>query len=113
MSTTPAVPDELLPRLRELVAEEIRPRADEDEAHSRFPRDLCRDLGKLGVLGLPYARELGGSEWRFEDYLQALEVLAGGWLTIAETVAVHTLACFPVAAHGDDAQRRELLPAML
>ncbi|MGI5226435.1 acyl-CoA dehydrogenase family protein [Actinoallomurus sp. CA-142502] len=113
MSTTPAVPDELLPRLRELVAEEIRPRADEDEAHSRFPRDLCRVLGKLGVLGLPYARELGGSGWRFEDYLQALEVLAGGWLTIAETVAVHTLACFPVAAHGDDAQRRELLPAML
>jgi alkylation response protein AidB-like acyl-CoA dehydrogenase len=47
-----------------------------------------------GILGLPHPRELGGAGWTFVGYLEAIEVLASGWLTIAESVAVHTLACY-------------------
>jgi len=35
------------------------------------------------------------------------------WLTVAETVAVHTLACFPVAAYGTEQQKHRWLPGML
>jgi alkylation response protein AidB-like acyl-CoA dehydrogenase len=110
---TAADPAELLPRLRELARDELRKRADRDEAASAFPRDLLTGLGRLGVLGLPYPRELGGGGWTFADYLEAVEVLASGWLTVAESVAVHTLACYPTAVFGTPAQQRQLLARML
>lgn len=103
----------LFEQLREVVTGELRQRADQDEAQGSFPRDLVRRLGGMGVLGLPYSQKHGGKGWSLEAYLQVLELLASGWLTVAETIAVHTLACFPLAHYGDERQRRELLPAML
>ncbi len=51
---------ELLALTRELVREELAPRAAQDEADSRFPREVFRTLGKAGLLGLPYPEEHGG-----------------------------------------------------
>jgi alkylation response protein AidB-like acyl-CoA dehydrogenase len=39
--------------------------------------------------------------------------LARRWLTAAEAVSVHTLACYPIAAYGSDAQRKRFLPDMV
>ena len=73
---------------------------------------MLRTLGRAGLLGLPYPQEHGGGGQPYEVYLQVLEILASRWLAVAEAVSVHTLACYPVAAHGDDEQRKRL-PEML
>jgi alkylation response protein AidB-like acyl-CoA dehydrogenase len=46
-------------------------------------------------------------------YLQVLEELASAWATVALSVSVHGLACFPVAAYGTAQQREQWLPPML
>jgi alkylation response protein AidB-like acyl-CoA dehydrogenase len=104
---------ELLDLVRELAAKEIAPRAAADEAAGRFPRDLFTLLGSSGLLGLPYAEEYGGAAQPYEVYLQVIEELAGAWLAVGLGVSVHTLACFPVSAYGDAAQRSELLPSLI
>lgn len=104
---------ELLALTEELADKELAPRADEHERRGEFPRDVLRTLGRAGLLGLPYPAEYGGGDQPYEVYLQVLEVLAYRWLTIAEAVGVHTLACYPLAKHGTQAQREALLPAML
>jgi alkylation response protein AidB-like acyl-CoA dehydrogenase len=104
---------ELLELTQELADKELAPRADEHERRGEFPREVIRTLGRAGLLGLPYPSAYGGGDQPYEVYLQVLEVLAYRWLAVAEAVGVHTLACYPVAAHGTDAQREELLPAML
>ena len=43
---------------RDFAAAELAPAAGEAEASGRFPRDAFRKLGRLGVLGLPYAEQL-------------------------------------------------------
>lgn len=43
------------------VEREIRPQATEWEAAGEFPRDLYRRAGALGLLGLRYPPQLGGS----------------------------------------------------
>jgi len=119
--TTPAVerhlPTEearaLLGLTRELVRDELAPKASTYEAESRFPREVFRTLGKAGLLGLPYPEEYGGGGQPFEVYLQVVEELAIGWATIAEGVSVHTLACFPLAAFGTDEQRNRWLPDLV
>ena len=119
--TTPAVerhlPTEearaLLGLTRELVRDELAPKASTYEAESRFPREVFRTLGKAGLLGLPYPEEYGGGGQPFEVYLQVVEELAIGWATVAEGVSVHTLACFPLAAFGTDEQRNRWLPDLV
>jgi len=103
---------DLLALTRELAAGELAPRAADFEARGEFPREVLRTLGRSGLLGLPYPEADGGSGQPYEVYLQVLEILAGSWLAIAEAVSVHTLACYPVYAHGSERQRK-MLPDML
>jgi alkylation response protein AidB-like acyl-CoA dehydrogenase len=104
---------ELLTLSRELTDKELRPRAAEMERNGEFPREVFRTLGRAGLLGLPYPEEYGGSAQPYEVYLQVVEELAAGWLTVALGVSVHTLACYPIAAFGSAAQREKLLPDLL
>ena len=103
---------DLLELTREIAARELAGRVDDYEARGEFPREVLRTLGRAGLLGLPYPEADGGAGQPYEVYLQVLETLAGSWLAIAEAVSVHTLACYPVAAHGSEGQRK-LLPDML
>jgi len=103
----------LLELTQELAEHELAPRVDDFEARGEFPREAIRTLGRAGLLGLPYPEEFGGGGQPYEVYLQVLEVLAGRWLAVAEAVSVHTLSCYPVAAHGSDPQRKRFLRDML
>ncbi|GIF22334.1 alkylation response protein AidB-like acyl-CoA dehydrogenase [Actinoplanes tereljensis] len=103
---------DLLDLTRELATRELDGKADDYERRGEFPRDLLRTLGRSGLLGLPYPEADGGSGQPYEVYLQVLETLAGSWLAVAEAVSVHTLACYPVHAHGTERQRK-MLPDML
>ena len=103
----------LLELTRDLARGELAPRVDEMEAAGQFPREVFRTLGKAGLLGLPYAEDLGGGGQSYEVYLQVLEELGRVWAAVAVGVSVHTLACFPVAEWGTDEQRERFLPDML
>jgi hypothetical protein len=104
---------DLLALTTELADRELAPRVDDFEARGEFPRELIRTLGRTGLLGLPYPEQHGGAAQPYEVYLQVLEILASRWVSVAEAVSVHTLACYPLAQYGSDTQRDELLPDML
>ena len=103
---------ELLGLTRELADGELSPRVERYEERGEFPRDVLRTIGHSGLLGLPYPESYGGAGQPYEVFVQVLEILAGSWLAIAEAVSVHTLACYPVVAHGSERQRK-MLPDLL
>jgi len=103
----------LLDLAGEIADAELAGRVEEFEERGEFPREILRTLGRAGLLSLPYPEEYGGGGQPYEVYLQVLEVLAGRWLAVAEAVSVHTLACYPVARYGTDAQRKRFLPDLL
>lgn len=103
----------LLDLTRDLVENEIIPRAAEMESRAEFPRELFRTLGKTGLLGLAYPEEVGGGGQPYEVYLQVLEEIGRGWAGVGVGVSVHTLACFPVAQWGSQEQKERFLPDML
>ena len=104
---------ELLDLTRELADKEVRPRAEDAERDSVFPREVFRTLGRSGLLGLPYPERWGGGGQPYEVYLQVVEELARAWLAVGLGVSVHTLTCLPLAAYGTDEQRDRWLPDML
>ncbi|WP_380283860.1 acyl-CoA dehydrogenase family protein [Kitasatospora purpeofusca] len=104
---------ELLSLTRDLVQRELQPRAAQDEAAGRFPREVFRTLGEAGLLSLPYEERYGGGDQPYEVYLQVLEELAAGWLAVGLGVSVHTLSCHALATFGTEEQRDRWLPGML
>ena len=105
--------EDLLGLVEEIARKELKPRAAQDEAAERFPRDVFALLGRSGLLGLPYDEELGGGGQPYEVYLQVLEVIASAWASVGVGVSVHGLTAFPVATYGTDQQKQDLLVDML
>ncbi|NDL58149.1 acyl-CoA dehydrogenase family protein [Phytoactinopolyspora mesophila] len=112
MLPTPESKD-LLSLVRDIADSELAPRADAAEAAAEYPRGLVRLLGRSGLLGLPYSADYGGAEQPYQVYLQMLEEIAARWATVALTVSVHTLSCWPLAAYGTLEQRKRWLPDMV
>jgi alkylation response protein AidB-like acyl-CoA dehydrogenase len=104
---------DLLELTRELVAKELMPRASDDEAAGRFPRDVFATLGASGLLALAYPEEYGGGAQPYEVYLQMLEEIASGWFSVGVGTSVHTLSAFGIAHAGSEEQRARLLPDAL
>ncbi|TDD66144.1 acyl-CoA dehydrogenase [Jiangella aurantiaca] len=112
MLPTPEAVD-LIGLVRDIAERELRPRAAAAEEAGEYPRDLIRMLGRIGLLGLPYEETYGGGAQPYEVYLQVVEELAERWATVALTVSVHTLSCWPLATHGTLEQRKRWLPNLI
>ena len=104
---------DLIALTRDLADAELAPHAAKYEREERFPREVFRKLGEVGLLGLPFDEEVGGGGQPYAVYLQVVEELAARWASVALGVSVHTLSCNPIAQFGTDEQRRDLLPEMV
>ena len=102
-----APPDLTLRELRDFVHERLAPVAAEFERAHRFPREQLRDLADLGVLRRAFEHD-GSSEF----YYRAVEILAEGWVAVAESLNLQVLAARPLARFGSAELRAELLPGM-
>ncbi|HTW12475.1 MAG TPA: acyl-CoA dehydrogenase family protein [Solirubrobacteraceae bacterium] len=98
---------------REFATRELAPRAAADEEAHRFPRDVFRKLGELGLLAMPLPEEYGGGGLPYEIYLQALEEIGGAWATVGVGLSVHVMSCFALNKYGSDEQRDRWLADML
>jgi alkylation response protein AidB-like acyl-CoA dehydrogenase len=103
---------DLLDLTRQLAREELAPRVAQAEADEEFPREVFRTLGRAGLLGLPYAEDVGGGGQSYEVYLQVLEEIAAVWASVGVGVSVHGLSCFGLATVGTPEQQ-QWLPEML
>jgi len=104
---------ELVSLVSEIARSELAPRAAAEEAAGQFPRDAFTLLGEVGLLGLPYPEEYGGSGQPYEVYLQALEEIAAAWMSVGVGISVHVMASYAMARYGTPSQRAAYLPEMV
>jgi len=104
---------DLIDLTRDIVAKEIAPRVDADDAAGKFPRDVFTTLGRAGLLSLPYPEEYGGGGQSYEVYLQVVEEIASGWAAVGVGTSVHALSCFGLYTAGTEEQKQAWLPGML
>jgi alkylation response protein AidB-like acyl-CoA dehydrogenase len=103
--TLTAEQEALLEVVRAFAVDELAQRAGEDDRAGRFPRDLYRRLGEMGVAGLPFAAEDGGADQPHGVYLRVLEEIARAHVVVGLALSVHTLASWAVTAYGGEALR--------
>jgi alkylation response protein AidB-like acyl-CoA dehydrogenase len=105
--------EEIVRVARDFAAAELAPRAAQAEADGAFPREQFRELGRLGLLAMPYPEKFGGGDQPYEVYLQVLEELAGAWATVGLGVSVHVMSCYALARWGSEAQQDRWLSELL
>jgi short/branched chain acyl-CoA dehydrogenase len=99
--------------VREFAEGEVRPVAEELDRDKRFPYEIVDQLGKLGLMGIPYPEEYGGGGADNLSYALAIEELARVDSSVAITVAAHTsLGTWPVYAYGSAELKGEWMPKL-
>ena len=99
--------------VRDFADGEVRPVAEELDRTKSFPYAIVAELGRLGLMGIPYPEELGGGGADNLSYALAVEELARVDSSVAITMAAHTsLGTWPLYAFGSDAQKAEWMPRL-
>src|SRR4051812_29230415 len=101
--------------VRRYVEKEIVPKGAAWEEQGFVPREVLREMGKLGFLGLRYPEEFGGAALDARaTALLAEELGRSTYGGFAITVLGHTdMASPPLGQAGSAAELREVLPAII
>ncbi|HMC05755.1 MAG TPA: acyl-CoA dehydrogenase family protein [Solirubrobacterales bacterium] len=99
--------------VRDFARREVAPVAEELDREKRFPYRIVEEMGKLGLMGIPFPEEYGGGDADSLAYALAVEELARVDSSVCITMAAHTsLGTMPIHLWGTDEQRSEWLPEL-
>ncbi|MBT2663980.1 MULTISPECIES: acyl-CoA dehydrogenase family protein [Bacillaceae] len=96
--------------VKEFAEKEIKPIAIELDAKSMFAEDVFKKMGKLGLLGIPFPEEYGGSGGDTISYAIAVEEVgkACGGTGLSYAAAV-SLGASPIYYFGTEEQKQKYL----
>jgi short-chain 2-methylacyl-CoA dehydrogenase len=98
---------------RDFAEQEIKPIAEEMDRTGRFPYALIKQMGELGLLGLPFPEKYGGAGADFLSYCLAIEEISRGDVSVGITMEAHTsLGVTPFYLFGSEEQKLRYLPAL-
>jgi alkylation response protein AidB-like acyl-CoA dehydrogenase len=96
--------------VREFAETEMRPHVREWDETQHFPLELVPKLAELGLMGIQFPEQYGGSAMSPVDYCICIEELARVDPAVALSIAAHNGLC---AAHiyffGSEAQKQQYL----
>ena len=99
---------------RDFSREVVAPAAEELDRQQKFPYDIVRQMGDLGIFGLSFSEEYGGAGADFLSYCLALEEISRGDAGVGITVeAAVSLGAAPIHDFGTSEQKNRLLPDLL
>lgn len=99
--------------IREFAEKEVKPLAAEVDESECFPEDTVRKMAKLGILGIPFPSQYGGSDGDNILYSMAVEELSRVCATTGVIVSAHTSLCVaPIYEQGTEEQKMKYLPKL-
>jgi short-chain 2-methylacyl-CoA dehydrogenase len=105
--------EELRRVVRHFAVNKVAPRAEEMNARGEFPVDLVQEMGQMGLFGLPFPVEAGGSGGTYLDLCLAIEEIGRVDQSLGITLEAGVgLGAMPIWKFGTEEQRRELLPKL-
>jgi len=103
--------DALRKLVRDFAEGEIAPHAERWDAEHTFPTDVVRQMGDLGLFGIPFPEEYGGGGADLTTLCIAIEELGRVDQSLAITLEAGVgLGANPIFRFGTEAQRQEWLP---
>ena len=100
--------------VRGFAVAEVEPIAGEIDKEHRFPAENIAKMSTLGLMGVPFSREYGGSGGDQLSYAITIEELSRVCASTGVICSAHTsLCCWPIYTWGTDEQKSKYLPDLL
>ncbi len=92
----------------------IAPEAEAFNAQGRFPVEIVRQMGELGLFGLPFSSEYGGMDGDYLTLCLAIEEIGRVDQSLGITLEAGVgLGAAPIAEFGTEEQKQRWLPELL
>lgn len=96
--------------LREFSLNEVEPIAAEIDEEERFPVETVEKMKKIGMMGIPFAKQYGGAGGNYLEYAMAVEELSRVCGTTGVILSAHTsLGSGPINEFGTEEQKQKYL----
>jgi acyl-CoA dehydrogenase len=100
--------------VRGFVQREIAPHVNEWDEAGTFPRELYRKAAAIGLIGMGYPEEFGGTPADlFYGIVSSEEIARAGCGGLQASLGSHGIGLPPVVAHGSEALKRRVVPPVL
>jgi acyl-CoA dehydrogenase len=100
--------------LRRFVEREIKPHVTTWDEAGTFPRELYAKAADVGLIGLGFPAEYGGTPCdQFMRIVASQELARAGSGGVSASLMSHTIGAPPIARLGSEAMKRRVLPDIL
>ena len=100
--------------MRDFVAREITPFVNEWDEAETFPLSLYKRAAQLGITGMGYPEDLGGTPCDvFHTLIASEEYARSGCGGVAASMNSHTIALPPILHHGNPELQKRYIPPVL
>ncbi len=106
--------DMLRASVQQFAAVEISPRASDIDRTNRFPVDLWRKMGNMGLLGITVEEEYGGTGMGYLAHVIAMEEISRASASVGLSYGAHSNLCVnQIRRNGNAAQKEKYLPKLV
>ena len=106
--------DMLRATVQQFAANDIAPRAAEIDRENRFPSDLWRRMGDIGLLGITVEEEYGGTAMGYLAHVVAMQEISRASAAVGLSYGAHSNLCVnQIRRNGSPAQKKKYLPKLV
>lgn len=99
--------------IRDFANKHIRPEMMDWDEHQKFPVEVFRKLGALGLMGVLVPTEYGGSGLGYFEYITVVSEIAKVCGSVGLSVAAHNSLCTGhILYFGNEEQKQKYLPKL-
>ena len=99
--------------VRDFADKHIRPKMMEWDEEQKFPVEVFKKLGELGLMGVLVPQEYGGSGFGYFEYVTAIVELSKVCGSIGLSMAAHNSLCTGhIMYFGNEEQKKKWLPKL-
>ena len=100
----------LVDQVRTFARAKIVPIAKELDETGRFPTEIVKQLGEMGLMGMMVPEQWGGAGMDAVSYAMAMEEVSTACASTGVIMSVNnSLVCYPLEAYGTDQQKEKFL----
>ena len=103
----------LVDTVKKFAEKEIKPIACEIDAKADIPQDILQKTSEMGLFGMPFPEEFGGSGLDYSSFIAAIEEISAADASVALTILAHTLCINHIFLFGNKEQKNKFLPPLI